>query len=141
MRKWFNNQKIPHRSAKHCETKSMHPYSLRAFQWYEECDMKYGLVDLSVLCNRRLYSGFFFPSILWFWKFGDIVFIFFQISSKIQKFPKISNFFKDHYYTLATSNNAWAKYGTFFLFSFKIWQFWALFLEKSFGQVAGSPSF
>jgi hypothetical protein len=49
LRKWFNNQYLPHRSSKSSQTKLLHPYSLRVLRRYQECDMKHcGLGKLPI---------------------------------------------------------------------------------------------
>jgi len=40
LREWFNNQQYPHSSSKESPTKSVHPYSFRAFGRYQERGMK-----------------------------------------------------------------------------------------------------
>jgi len=75
VKKSFNIKKLLHHKSKHHETKPMHPFSLRAFQRDQECNLKHpGLVDLISTNKLPCFIDRFYMQLVkkFMWKFGNL---------------------------------------------------------------------
>ncbi len=53
LKKWFNNQQLPHHNSKQFQTKSAHPYLSRSFCRYKEQGMKHVICEISVWQTKQ----------------------------------------------------------------------------------------